>query len=299
MGIDVDLVRRLIDAQFPQWSGLAVRPVERDGWDNTTFRLGERMSVRLPSAAPYSAQVAKEHRWLPRLAPLLPLPIPTPLAMGEPGEGYPWRWSVYRWLEGEDAGAAPAGAAPVADLAKFAATLAGFLRALQSAGTAGAPRPGAHNFHRGGSLTVYDAETRESIAALAGTMDAASATAVWEKALSTTWTAEPVWVHGDVAVGNLLVTGGRLGAVIDFGCSAVGDPACDLVIAWTLFSGESRKVFQAGLPLGHGTWARARGWALWKALISLARGGEGDPQRVHEHQSVIEGVIADWQSDSG
>src|SRR3712207_6233099 len=155
--INVSLVRRLLAAQFPRWADLPIKPVEVGGWDNRTFHLGAQMTVRLPSAAPYALQVEKEHRWLPKLAPLLPLPIPVPLAKGAPTDGYPWQWSVYRWLEGETATAER-----IADLRQFATALADFLTALQRIESAGGPPPGRHNFFRGGPLSVYDAETRQA-----------------------------------------------------------------------------------------------------------------------------------------
>ena len=287
--INVDLVRRLVSAQFPQWADLPVRPVEFAGWDNKTFRLGEEMSVRLPSAEGYVAQVEKEHRWLPRLAPsLLPVQIPVPLAMGVPSEGHPWKWSVYRWLGGE-----VATLESIADLREFAGAVAGFLTALQRIDTTGGPAAGPHSFYRGGPLTVYDDQSRRSIAALAGRIDTSAAAEVWEVALDATWHGPPVWVHGDVAVGNLLVKDGRLSAVIDFGCSAVGDPACDLVIAWTLLAGESREAFRAGVPADGAAWARGRGWALWKALITLAEYIHTDPLRAEEARRVIDEVLGD------
>jgi aminoglycoside phosphotransferase (APT) family kinase protein len=288
--IDVALVRRLVAAQFPEWADLPIRPVESGGWDNRTFHLGERMSVRLPSAAPYALQVAKEHRWLPKLAPLLPLPIPVPLAMGHPAEGFPWPWSVYRWLEGE-----PATVERIADLSEFAATLAQFLIALQRIDASGGPPPGQHNFFRGGPLAIYDGETRQAIATLGGRIDTDAVTAVWQAALAATWQGSPVWVHGDVSAGNLLVRKGRLGAVIDFGSSAVGDPACDLAIAWTLLQGESRDAFRAALPLDRATWARGRGWTLWKGLITLAEQLNTDPLEADKARRVIDAVLADHQ----
>lgn len=263
--IDTALVRRLLAAQFPEWKYLSVRPVASSGWDNRTFHLGEHMLVRLPSAAEYAAQVEKEQRWLPRLAPLLPLPIPEPLAIGEPAEGYPWKWSIYRWIEGDSAASAP-----IPDLSEFAATLAQFLRTLQRIDATDGPLPGPHSFYRGGALTTYDAEVRQSIAALKGKMDTDAATEVWETALATTWEGSPVWVHGDISAGNLLVKEGKLCAVIDFGQLTVGDPACDLTLAWTFFKGPSREVFRQMLPLDAGTWARGRAWTLWKALITAA-----------------------------
>ncbi len=288
IAIDTSLVRRLIAAQFPQWTDLPVRPVRHGGWDNRTFRLGDDLAVRLPSAASYALQVEKEQRWLPRLAPQLPLPIPAPLAMGRPGEGYPWHWSVYEWRSGEIAMHAP-----IADLTAFAATLADFLAALQRVDADGGPPPGQHNFFRGGSLTVYDHETRWALGALEGRIDTDAAGAVWEAALSATWTGSPVWFHGDVASGNLLVENGRLGAVIDFGTSGVGDPACDLSIAWTMLHGESREAFRAALPLDKGTWARGRGWTLWKALIVAAEMPGTDRLEVERSRRVIAEVHAD------
>jgi len=284
--IDDTLVRRMVAAQFPQWADLPVRSAEVGGRDNKTFRLGEHMIVRLPSAADYSAQVEKEHRWLPKLAPLLPLPIPTPLAMGEPASGYPWRWSIYRRIEGDTA-------APerIADLSDLAASLAQFLIALQRIDPTDGPRPGPHNFWRGGSLTTYDAETRQAIALLKGKVNTKAATEVWERALKTTWNRPPVWLHGDVSAGNLLVKGGRLSAVIDFGMLGVGDPACDLSIGWTLFSGESRKAFRAMLPLDAGTWARGRAWTLWKVLIVAAGLTETNAVEAARPWRVIDEVL--------
>jgi aminoglycoside phosphotransferase (APT) family kinase protein len=286
--IDTALVARLVRTQFPQWSELSITAVEPNGWDNRTFRLGPDLLVRLPSAQSYAAQVRKEHRWLPVLAPQLPLPIPEPVAMGEPAESYPWNWSVYRWLDG-----VPASIAAIDDLPQLAVALAHFLTCLQQIDASGGPAPGPHNFFRGGGLQTYDAETRKTIAAVRDRIDADMATAVWEAGLAATWQGTPVWVHGDVAAGNLLVRDGRLAAVIDFGSSGVGDPACDVTIAWTLLSGESREVFRAALPLDEATWARGRGWALWKALITYAGNLETDPAAAAAARRVIEEVLVE------
>jgi aminoglycoside phosphotransferase (APT) family kinase protein len=286
--IDEALVRRLLAAQFPHWADLPIMPAEPQGWDNRTFRLGTDLSVRLPSAERYVRQVEKEHRWLPTLAPQLPLPIPVPLAQGAPGESYPFPWSVYRWITGE-----AASVERIRDLREFATALAGFLAALQRIKADGGPPPGAHNFFRGGPLTVYDLETRSAIAVLDGEIDPYRATALWEAALAARWQGAPVWVHGDVAVGNLLVREGRLSAVIDFGSSGVGDPACDTVIAWTLLEGESRAAFRQALPLDDATWMRGRGWALWKALITLVGSRTTDPAKTAEASRVIDAVLSD------
>jgi aminoglycoside phosphotransferase (APT) family kinase protein len=263
--------------------------VERDGWDNATFRLGDDMSVRLPSGPQYALQVDKEHRWLPVLAGRLPLPVPEPLAKGAPAFGYPWPWSVYRWLGGH-----PVAAGRLTSLSQFAGDLAGFLAALYRIDPAGGPEPGTHNFFRGGPLATYDAETRAAIAVLRGDIDVRAAAEVWEAARAATWSGAPVWVHGDVSVGNLLADRGRLSAVIDFGSSAVGDPACDVTIAWTFLSGPSREVFRAALPADAATWARGRGWALWKALIMLAAGQRGHPEEAGTRRIIGE-LIAEHQ----
>ena len=258
-------VRALIDSQFPQWAVLDVQPVELSGWDNRSFRLGDEMLIRMPSAERYVAQVEKEHRWLPALAPLLPVPIPAPLALGQPGEDYPFCWSIYRWLEGEPLARHLDGV----DLSVIAIDVAAFLQALHGIDAPAGPPAGAHNFHRGGSLAVYEEEARASAARLSNEVDQALAMEIWQLALSSRWQGQGVWVHGDIAEGNLLVQDGRLSAVIDFGSSGVGDPSSDLILAWNVLDAESRAVFRRALDLDEATWQRGRGWALWKALIVL------------------------------
>lgn len=191
LSINASLVHRLISSQFPQWAHLTIKPVEFGGWDNRTFHLGEYMSVRLPSDEEYAPSVEKEQLWLPKLASLLPLPIPTPLALGMPTEEYQWHWSVYKWLDGDTAVNDH-----ITNLSQFATNLAQFLVAFQKINTSGGP----HNFGRGsGLLSMYDAETRQSIARLNNKIDTEAATAVWNIALSSKWQNSPVWFHGDVA----------------------------------------------------------------------------------------------------
>jgi aminoglycoside phosphotransferase (APT) family kinase protein len=292
--IDAALARRLVDRQFPHWSDLPIEPMELDGWDNRSFRLGWELTVRLPSGDWYAEQVDKEQRWLPVLAPLLPLPIPEPVARGEPDAGYPYAWSVYRWLHGE-----PAATARVDDLEAFATDLAGFLRALRAVDATGGPPPGRHNWFRGGPLATYEAEALEALDKLGDEVPRAEIEPVWADAIRTTWDREPVWVHGDVATGNLLVRDGRLGAVIDFGCSGVGDPACDCVIAWTFLDGPSRDRFRAELSVDDDTWARGRGWALWKALITLPDHlARGAPEAALARRDIVR-VLADYADERG
>ena len=286
--IDADLARDLVARQFPYWAELPIAPVAHDGWDNRTFRLGRELSIRLPTGPWYAQQVEKEQRWLPVLAPQLPLPIPAPVARGAPSERYPYPWSVYRWLDGE-----VAAVAPVADPVAFAAGLGRFLARLRRVDAKGGPPPGEHNFFRGGPPSHYEAETLDAIERLGDAIPRAAAERVWAEAVGTAWDRDPVWFHGDVAVGNLLVRDGRLAAVLDFGTSGVGDPACDVVIAWTFFRGAARARFRAELGLDDATWARGRGWALWKALITLAPALErGDEEAAAAPRRDVREILA-------
>ena len=283
--IDTSLVEHLIATQFPRWKDLPVRRVDRDGWDNSTFRLGEDMKVRLPTAERYVPQVIKEHRWLPTLAPLLPLRVPEPLALGEPADGYSWPWAIYRWLEGDTATPER-----INDERQFATDLAQFLLALQRIKADG-PVAGPHSFFRGGLLEVYDTETRRTVAVLHDDISANEALALWDAARAAQWLGPAVWVHGDVAAENLIVANGRLCGVIDFGCCAVGDPACDLTVAWTLLEGQGREVFRTTIAADSDTWARARGWALWKALLTFT----GDHDRASR---VIAAILAEHRQQT-
>lgn len=290
--IDDKLVRRLIATQFPKWKDLLIQPVANQGWDNRTFHLGENMLVRMPSALDYTKQVEKESLWLPKLVPLLPLKIPLPLVIGTPGENYPWKWAINAFLPGETATNAS-----IADLCDFATSLAQFLVALRRIDPLDGPLAGPHSFYRGGLLAIYDAETRQALDILKDKIDVNTATEVWDVALATKWPGSPVWVHGDISTGNLLVEEGELIGVIDFGQLAVGDPACDLAIAWTLFKGDSRDAFRVALRLDSSTWARGRGWALWKALIVCAAQAGTNYLEVEKSWRVIDEVLADYSSN--
>ncbi|MDO8322718.1 MAG: phosphotransferase, partial [Phenylobacterium sp.] len=177
----------------------------------------------------------------------------------------------------------------IPDLPQFARDLAGFLTVLQAIDVTDGPAAGQHNFFRGGPLATYDDQTRKAIEELRASINGAAALAIWEQALAAEWTNPPVWLHGDVAAGNLLVRDGRLSAVIDFGILGVGDPACDLAIAWTLLHGEARAAFREALPLDQGTWARGRGWTIWKALIVAA----GLPGSSEEEMARSRAIIVD------
>lgn len=291
--VDVPLVERLVASQFPQWADLPIRPVDNDGWDNWTFHLGDRMKVRLPSAAGYAEQAEKEARWLPKLARQLPLPVPAPIGLGQPGEGFPWSWSISDWLEGE-----PATRERVDDPVQFGWDVAKFLTALQAIDTDGGPPPGMHNYFRGADVVnVYGEEAWRSVDRIADMIDAPAAHEVLDAAAEAKFTGTPVWVHGDIAAGNLLVDGGRLCAVIDFGCCAVGDPACDLVLAWVFLDGPAREAFRLAMAADDATWARARGWALWKAALLVANNAVINPAERPPLEVIADVLQEHWLLD--
>ncbi|MFI5825026.1 aminoglycoside phosphotransferase family protein [Streptomyces rishiriensis] len=286
--IDDRLVRRLIAGQFPQWAGLAVRRFPSSGTVNAMYRLGEDMVVRLPLVQGGADDVSRERTWLPRLAPHLPTPVPEVLVDGQPAEGYPWPWSVYRWLTGEN----PA-AGELREPVLLAEGLAEFVAAMRSITLPGAPQA-----HRGGPVASLDAETRAAIEELRRIpqegVDCDAATAVWEEALRAPgWDGPPVWLHADLMPGNLLVKGGRLTSVIDFGCLGVGDPACDLFPAWNLLPAEAREVFREALSVDDATWIRGRGRTLSQALIALPYYRRTNPAMAHNARHVIRTVLGE------
>jgi len=289
LDIDESLVRRLLEGQFPEWRALPIEPVPSAGTDNAMYRLGDDMAVRLPRYAAATLGIDKEHEWLPKLAPHLPVDVPLPLAKGAPGEGYPWHWSVCRWLEGETVTRDR-----VADPRDMATDVARFIAALHRIDSAGGPPPGPHNFGRGVPLAERDAATRTAIASLQETIDSGAALAAWEAALhAPAWDGPPVWIHGDLTPGNLLARRGRLSGVLDFGGLAVGDPACDLIVAWNLLSADTRKVLRAALSVDDATWERGRGWALSVAVIYIPYYASTSPAGVADARRVVDAVLAD------
>ncbi|WJY43304.1 aminoglycoside phosphotransferase family protein (plasmid) [Streptomyces sp. P9-2B-2] len=260
--IDAALVRRLVDKQFPRWADLPLGLLDPAGSDHVIYRLGDELSVRLPRHAGAIGQARKEYEWLPRLAPHLPLAIPVPVAVGEPDFGYSWPWAVSRWLDGE-----VATVEMLADSSQAAVELAEFLKALQQFAPGAIPAQDAGKDLTAWPLADRDRATLAAIEKVSGAFDAVAMTELWDAALSAPgWAGPPVWFHGDFHTGNLLTVDGRLSAVIDFGELGIGDPACDLTIAFTLMSAQSRDAFRAALGVDDATWLRGRGWALATGL---------------------------------
>jgi aminoglycoside phosphotransferase (APT) family kinase protein len=283
---DPELVRRLLTGQFPRWADLPVRLVPSYGTDHDIYRLGPDLVVRLPRIAWAAAQPEKEARWLPHLAPHLPLALPVPVALGRPGEGYPFPWAVHGWLPGQNADRT------LRDLDRAATDLAGFVRALRSVSPAGAPLrvPGG----RGGPLAERDEAVVRCIAELGDRIDGAAALRSWRQSLEApAWDGDDVWLHGDLLPGNLLVVDGRLSGVIDFGGLAVGDPACDLQPAWNLFTGSSRDLFLDGLGTDAAGRLRGRGWVLSQAVIALPYYWQTNPGIVGQAMHALTEVLAE------
>ncbi|MEU3079038.1 aminoglycoside phosphotransferase family protein [Streptomyces albidoflavus] len=245
------------------------------------------MLVRLPTGPEYALAVEKEHRWLPVLAPAVPLDVPVPRARGVPGPGFPHHWSVYRWIEGETA------TEPPSRTRRRSPSVSQGSSSLCNGSTRPADRaPAPTTGFGGGPLTTYDGWTRAALETLDGLILTGAAEELWERAAQAPWDGGPAWFHGDMAAGDLLVKDGTLTAVIDFGTCGVGDPACDLSIAWTLLTGRGRAAFRDRLEVDEATWRRGQGWALRKALVVCAgavRDGDGLPA---DASFVLEEILA-------
>jgi len=283
-----DLARKLIAEQFPEYSILPITDVEKQGHDNRTYRLGEHMLIRMPTPAGYALKVPKEQELLPQLAKRLSIRIPAPIKMGKPSADYPYPFSIYKWLPGKSINLLT-----LTDQEKeqLAFDMAKFLKELQAIMDIKGPEPGQHNWWRGDHVSVYDKGAREQITELAEIIDAGQALALWDKACATRWNKQPIWIHGDFAIGNILMDGDKLSAVIDFGGAAVGDPACDLVIAWTYLSGKAREIFISKMDMDPDTWLRARAWALWKATFELCQIPDKNSPEAGLQKRIIDEVV--------
>lgn len=286
--ITPELARRLIADQFPEFSHLVIKSVEKQGHDNRTYRLGNDMLIRMPTAESYALKVPKEQKLLPQLAPYLSVRIPVPLKMGTPTSYYPFAFSIYAWLPGSSVNLLV-----LSDDMKLnlAFDVANFLKELENIRDVVGPMPGQHNWWRGDHVSVYDQGAHEQITQLHGVIHVDKAKKLWEQACKTRWNKSPVWIHGDLAIGNILLENGHLSAVIDWGGMAVGDPACDLVMAWTYFSGKSREIFIKEAGLDDLTWLRARAWALWKATFELCQLKDKNSLEALIQRKIIEDVI--------
>lgn len=289
LSIDESLVWRLLSRQFPQWQNLPLKRLPSSGTDNVIYRLGDSLVVRMPRIYWAVEQVELEHEWLPKLAPQLSLPVPVPVAKGQPSEEYPWQWSVYEWLDGENLTIDE-----IAHPSETAKTLAEFILSLQKISTVHKP-VWAEKQPRGKSLSRKDEDVRIAIKALEKLINVNQVTEIWNEMLQIPeWDRPAVWFHGDLMSGNLIFRNRILSAVIDFSCLGVGDPACDLMIAWNLLSGTSRETFKKALQVDDATWARGRGHALSQALIFLPYYLNTNPLGVKNAWRTLKEVLDDY-----
>jgi aminoglycoside phosphotransferase (APT) family kinase protein len=281
--IDAGLVRRLLAAQFPSLAGLPVSAVQPAGTVNAIYRLGDRLCARLPRVRSWAEDLDEEWDWLPKLAPQLFLRVPEPVAKGRPGSGYPFSWAIYRWIDGQ-----PYADEVVGDEHQAARDLAQFVAELRRIDPAGAPRAGRE------PLRQLDAGTRAAITSARDVIDGDAATAAWCQALEApAWDGTPVWIHADLLRPNLLTVGGRLSAVIDFGSAGAGDPAADVIAAWSVFGPAGRGTFRSALGVDDGTWHRARGYALHQAALIIPYYPETNPGFVALAKRTVGEVLAD------
>lgn len=254
--IDTALIQKLLQEQFPHLAHLSLQPVPSNGTDNALYKLGDDLVIRLPKIHWAIANIDKEVIWLPKIAPFLPISIPTPKAKGSASQEYPYPWAIYNWIEGTN---------PTNISESFVNGLVSFLQALHAINLPNAPL-----CTRSYSLQDKDTETRAAIQELQGMIDTTAAIQLWERALEAPlYSKPPVWVHGDLSPSNLLISQGNLSGVIDFGSVGIGDPALDLIIAWNLLPLKMRYLFKSKLNVDAATWERGRGFALSIALIQL------------------------------
>jgi aminoglycoside phosphotransferase (APT) family kinase protein len=282
--IDLDVVSRLVAAQFPELADHPISVVRSTGTVNALFRLGDRLCARLPRVEHWARNLDTEWEWLPRLSPRLSLLIPEPVAKGEPTSWYPFSWAIYNWIDGS-----PYSDELVDDEERAAKDLARFVFELRSLDAeVGAPRGGRR------PLRELDLLTREAIESSGDVIDRDAALAAWELALEApAWDGEPTWIHSDLLRPNVLVDEGRICAVIDFGGVGVGDPAADLIPAWSVFGRVGQETFRGALDADDGTWNRARGFALHQAAMIIPYYPETNPEFVALAKRTVEEILAD------
>ena len=281
--IDAGLVRSLLAEQFPQFASRPLKLVRSSGTVNAIYRLGEDLYVRLPRSAAWAGDIEHEWNLLPKIRHHVSLQIPQPVAKGRPSAGYPHPWSIYRWIEGQ-----PYCEDLIDDVRQAAGDLADFILELRRFDPQEGPTAGRR------PLGELDGLTRSAIQAAAGAIDTAGVTAAWARALEApAWDGQPVWMHADLLRSNLLVRDGGLCAVIDFGGAGVGDPAFDVVPAWSVFQQNGREIFRRALDVDEGTWTRARGYALHQALLIIPYYAETNPGFVCEAKRTVTEVLSD------
>jgi aminoglycoside phosphotransferase (APT) family kinase protein len=281
--IDAGLVQGMLAEQFPALASLPIVSVPSSGTMNAIYRIGPDLYARLPRVARAVADLERERQWLPWLASQLPLPIPEPVGEGHPNEAYPLPWALYRWLEGSTYSDEC-----VRDETQAACDLAQFVLALRRLDPSGVPRAGRR------PLRELAARTRTAIAEARGVIDTDAALSAWEEAIETPpWQGEARWIHTDLLRPNILIRAGRISAIIDFGAAGAGDPAADLIAAWSVFGPAGRKAYLSIASMDDDARRRARGFALHQAALIIPYYAETNPGFVAHAQRTVEQVLLD------
>lgn len=279
-------MQEMLADQFPHLAMEQIEQLPIGGTDHVLFRIGESLLARMPRVDWAAEQAAKDAAWLPMIQPFVNLKVPSPVGIGKPSETYPWPWSLVPWIPGENPDSTNT------NLSQAARSLGEFCVALRCIPTKGGPV--AKPRERGAALQTRDSITREAIIELGSRIDSTGTLDAWERALEADpWRGDSSWVHGDLEPGNLLVQDGKLVAVIDFGALDMGDPAVDLLAAWSLFQGESRSEFRKAAQADEAMWERGKGWALTTSLIALPYYWEKSPSMVKSSLHKIDQVLAD------
>jgi aminoglycoside phosphotransferase (APT) family kinase protein len=287
-----ELAQSLIDSQFPAWSHLPLKKIDSAGTDNSIYRLGKELALRFPVSVSAAEQVAKEHRWLPKLSSFAAA-IPIVVGAGRPTNEYPFPWSVMNWIEGKDAASTI-----ISDWLTMADDLGQFVRKFRGQNTSGAPVAGKHNGFRGTALVNLDQVARNAMNALEDTFDKACLLKIWEQALGVEpWAGSPVWIHGDIHAANIIVRNDGIAGIIDFGLMGIGDPACDLALGWSLLPPRAREIFRTAANVDEPTWQRGKGWGLYIGVIALSYYRDRNPTLSGIAEKAIRAVIEDSRSE--
>ena len=287
INIDIKLVKNLLSQQFSAWKNLNLELIKPEGTDNVMYRLGDDKVVRLPRRQISSLNVEKEINILPILKPHVSISIPEVLAVGKADERYPFSWLICSQLEGKNLDDKNK-----VDLHQAAIDLGHFVRSMQNIDS-----KNGIICKRGESISSRDHEVRRAIALSDQFFDTTLLTKLWSNVLQApVWKGDPVWIHGDLHPGNLLVKNSKISAIVDFGLSGIGDPAVDLMVAWTLLTKETREIFRSIVRPDDATWERARGWALFLGVLGCYYYVESNPAFAAIAKKSVDEVVIDCRN---
>lgn len=291
------IAKELIDSQFPQYKELKIEKIASQGHDNTTFQLGANYTISFPNKDMYQESIQSVYDFLPKIQEYLSIKIPIKMHIGNPSTLFSYRWSIQRYIEGQSSNLI----LESIDLNQFATELAKILKEfknIKNLDRENKLRPSPKNFFRGGDLIIYKSDIEQSLSILKDEqIDKVWINKIWKHAISVPWKGENLFVHGDIAQGNIIFNDNKLEGIIDFGTMACGDPACDLMMAWNTFTGESRAIFKKIVDYDNDTWIRGMAWTLWKGLLEISQTSKSNANDWKNPQKVIEEIIEDYKNN--